>query len=104
MPKRRRPPRYLRHSARNLGYFRIDGKQIYFPGPWNSAESLAAYEEGLAEWRMEADREKYPYTIADLVVNDRMLIAGNFSEPTTSGLLATPVPSTRNKFAGLMSR
>jgi alkylation response protein AidB-like acyl-CoA dehydrogenase len=33
--------------------------------------------------------------IADLVVNDRMLIAGNFSEPTTSGLLATPAPSAR---------
>jgi alkylation response protein AidB-like acyl-CoA dehydrogenase len=33
--------------------------------------------------------------IADLVVNEQKLIAGNFSEPTTSGLLATPTPSAR---------
>ena len=30
-----------------------------------------------------------------MVVQDRKLIAGNFSEPTTSGLVGTPVPSTR---------
>ena len=29
------------------------------------------------------------------VVRDRALIAGNFSEPTTSGLVGTPVPLTR---------
>jgi integrase len=67
MPKRR-PPRYLRHTARNLGYSRIDGKQVYYPGQWNSAESLAAYEARMAEWRKAADRQRYPLTIADLVV------------------------------------
>ncbi len=33
--------------------------------------------------------------IADLVVKEQKLIAGNFSEPRTSGLLATYQPSTR---------
>jgi len=33
--------------------------------------------------------------LADLVVRERKMIAGNFSEPTTSGLVATPVPLTR---------
>ncbi len=33
--------------------------------------------------------------VADMVVRDRKLIAGNFSEPTTSGLVGTPVPLTR---------
>jgi alkylation response protein AidB-like acyl-CoA dehydrogenase len=33
--------------------------------------------------------------VARMVVDDRKLIAGNFSEPTTSGLVGTPVPSTR---------
>jgi hypothetical protein len=61
-----RPPAYLRHKARNLGYSRIDGRQVYFPGHWNSAESLAAYEARTAEWRKSADHEKYPWTIADL--------------------------------------
>jgi alkylation response protein AidB-like acyl-CoA dehydrogenase len=33
--------------------------------------------------------------LATLVVDEQQLIAGNFSEPTTSGLVATPVPSAR---------
>jgi len=33
--------------------------------------------------------------VARMVVHDRKLIAGNFSEPTTSGLVGTPVPKTR---------
>src|ERR1700675_548121 len=33
--------------------------------------------------------------LAHMVVHDKKLIAGNFSEPTTSGLLGTPVPLTR---------
>ena len=33
--------------------------------------------------------------VARMVVHDRKLIAGNFSEPTTSGLVGTPVPRTR---------
>ena len=33
--------------------------------------------------------------LADLVVKDQRLIAGNFSEPRTSGLLATYRPATR---------
>jgi alkylation response protein AidB-like acyl-CoA dehydrogenase len=33
--------------------------------------------------------------LAHLVVEEQRLIAGNFSEPTTSGLVGTPVPRTR---------
>jgi len=33
--------------------------------------------------------------LAELVVGDGKLIGGNFSEPTTSGLVGTPVPLTR---------
>jgi len=33
--------------------------------------------------------------LADMVVRERKLIAGNFSEPTTSGLVGTVVPLTR---------
>jgi hypothetical protein len=68
MPKRR-PPAYLRHRAKNLGYSRIDGQQVYFPGPWNSAESRAAYEARFAVWRKDADREAFPFTVADLAAN-----------------------------------
>ncbi len=33
--------------------------------------------------------------VAHLVVREKQLIAGNFSEPTTSGLVGTPVPQAR---------
>lgn len=66
--RNRRPPQYLRHRARDLGYSRIDGKQVYFPGRWNSAESKSAYDAKLKEWSRDADCEKYPLTIADLIV------------------------------------
>ena len=33
--------------------------------------------------------------LAHMVVHDKTLIAGNYSEPTTSGLVGTPVPLTR---------
>jgi integrase len=39
-------PRYSHHKARNLGKVRHRGKDHYFPGPYNSPESLKAY----AEW------------------------------------------------------
>jgi len=37
--------------------------------------------------------------VARLVVDEGKLIAGNFSEPTTSGLMGTPVPLTRARRA-----
>src|SRR5215468_3262175 len=37
--------------------------------------------------------------VADMVVREGKLIAGNFSEPTTSALLGTPVPLTRARRA-----
>lgn len=37
--------------------------------------------------------------LARMVVQERKLIAGNFSEPTTSGLVGTPVPLTRARRA-----
>ena len=35
--------------------------------------------------------------VARMAVHERKLIAGNFSEPTTSGLVGTPVPTTRGR-------
>jgi alkylation response protein AidB-like acyl-CoA dehydrogenase len=37
--------------------------------------------------------------LASMVVQDKKLIAGNYSEPTTSGLVGTPVPLTRARRA-----
>jgi hypothetical protein len=48
-----RVPGYLRHSATNRGYSRLNGRNgrpTYFPGPHGSPESAAAYRAALAEW------------------------------------------------------
>ena len=38
---------------------------------------------------------RHQEAVAHMVVHDKKLIAGNYSEPTTSGLVGTPVPLTR---------
>src|SRR5215470_715661 len=45
----------------------------------------------LLGWSLAAEEER----LAKLVVQDAKLIGGNFSEPTTSGLVGTPAPLTR---------
>jgi integrase len=49
MPKRRRPPSYRLHKARNCGVVTIDGQDHYL-GPYNSPESWEKYYRLLAEW------------------------------------------------------
>ena len=36
-------PKYRRHSTRNLGFVEFNKKRTYFPGVFNSSESLVAY-------------------------------------------------------------
>ena len=38
-------PKYRRHSTRNLGFVEHNKKRIYFPGAFNSFESLSAYAD-----------------------------------------------------------
>ena len=66
--RKRRPPRYLHHKSRYLGFARIDGRQVYSRGARLSAESIAAYEVRLNQWRQTTDRNVYPLTVADLCV------------------------------------
>lgn len=42
-----RTPSYRKHSQRDLGFAERNGKRTYFPGQYNSAESVAAYREFL---------------------------------------------------------
>lgn len=54
MPRPKVEPRYLLHRGKNLGYARFaggDGPLTYFPGPYGSPESLAAYAAALDWWR-----------------------------------------------------
>ncbi|MEX0718272.1 MAG: site-specific integrase [Planctomycetaceae bacterium] len=65
---RRRPPRYLRHTAQNLGYVRSNGKFVYFPGPHGSLESRAAYDQWIETWRREREPGRFHATVADLAL------------------------------------
>lgn len=38
-----RQPKYRRHTVRDLGFSEHDGKRVYFPGSYDSDESVAAY-------------------------------------------------------------
>jgi len=40
-----RVPKYRKHTTRNLGFVEVNKKRKYFPGPFNSSESLAAYAD-----------------------------------------------------------
>jgi hypothetical protein len=43
-------PAYLRHKARNCGKAVFGRVTVYFPGPWHSEQSRAAYRRAVAEW------------------------------------------------------
>jgi integrase len=50
MPRpKKQIPSYLHFKPKNKGYCRVGGKNRYFPGPYNSAESKRAYSRFVAE-------------------------------------------------------
>lgn len=57
------------HKPRNRGRATIDGKTVYFPGEFNSPESLRAYDATIVEWRKrQAKREDEPLTGGQVVL------------------------------------
>ena len=78
MARRPRVPSYCKHSATGLGYARFGdhGRPVYFPGPYNSPQSRAAYDRALADWLRAGRRAPPPRAepgpagvpIADLVL------------------------------------
>src|SRR5262249_59650528 len=53
-------PGYSHHKARNLGKARYHGKDHYFPGPYNSPESLKAYAEWVDRLLIRRDDTEAP--------------------------------------------
>ena len=51
-----RVPKYARHKARNKGYVRLDGRMIYLPGLYGSAESRAEYDRQVGLWQLNGRR------------------------------------------------
>jgi integrase len=58
MARKARTPSYCHHKPRNLGYARLPDPDrpgryvtVYFPGRYDSPESLGAYHAAIAEWR-----------------------------------------------------
>jgi integrase len=48
------------------GYCRVDGRQHYFPGAWDSAESRSAYDAFLDAWLQKHDPNRSVATIGQL--------------------------------------
>jgi len=45
-----RVPKYCHHKGQNRGYVTVNGKVMYFPGPWKSRESEAGYRQFVNQW------------------------------------------------------
>lgn len=71
MARKRREPGYCRHKPTNLGYavFGTGTKPVYFPGPYGSESSIAAYQAAKAAWLAGAGqpRKSVHVTVAVLV-------------------------------------
>ena len=51
MPKLRNSiPSYCLHKRSGRGIARLAEKDVYFPGPYGSTESRAAYDQFVAQW------------------------------------------------------
>ena len=67
-------PRYLRHKGKNKGYVRVsrDDKPIYFPGEFQSIESVTAYQQWCSQYQLQHDLvtqiNKNETTINDVIV------------------------------------
>lgn len=47
----KKTPKYRHYRPKNLGVVRLNGRDHYCPGPYNSDESLAHYHQLIADWR-----------------------------------------------------
>lgn len=59
-----RVPKYRKHSCRNLGFVEHQGQRHYFPGKYNSRESLAAYSSFVQQLtEQEEEQEGDPLVV-----------------------------------------
>lgn len=56
MPKPPRIPAYRLHKARCKGVVTLNGRDVYLPGAYGSAESTEAYERLIAQWLADGRR------------------------------------------------
>ena len=62
-------PSYSHHKPSNRGRIRLDGKDIYLDGAYNSEESLDHYDQLKTEWlRKQSNPSKVQLTIADVAL------------------------------------
>lgn len=68
-----RIPSYLHHKARNKGRSRVNGKDIYFPGVYDSKESRDAYRELVARLAGE-HHERLKHLRGDEILRGECLV------------------------------
>jgi integrase len=63
-------PGYSHHKARNLGKVRYQGRDHYFPGPYNSPESLRAYADWVDRLHSRRGATEAPEAAGALATDD----------------------------------
>jgi len=87
MPRKKSPPKYRLHKARNCAVVTIDGKNHYL-GPYGSPESFEKYARLIAGWRATPFTlvEKMPRSgcsgaaFPDITLNEVLLAYWQFAE------------------------
>lgn len=87
---RRHVPKYRHFRPRNRGFVEYRGKRIYLPGPYQSRQSIAAYQAFLAKIIAELsppDPQDPPISIAELVDQYLAWAIGYYGQGTEYGCI-----------------
>lgn len=81
MPRKKSPPSYRQHKARNCAVVTIERKNHYL-GPFGSPESHAKYARLIAEWQVRRIDSSQTETrpAGTITVNDLVLAFWKFAE------------------------
>jgi integrase len=73
MPRKKKKPAYTLHRPSGRGRTRIDGKDHYFAGPFDSPLSKAAYDELVGKW-LKVQQEAAPSATGILTIDNLVLM------------------------------
>lgn len=73
-----RTPKYRKHSVRDIAYVAVDGKRIYLPGKFDSAESHAAYHKVLAGRSIATTTGPRTFITVSTVTRDYLIFASSY--------------------------
>ena len=86
MPRKKSPPSYRLHKARNCAVVTINGRNHYL-GPYRSPESFERYSRLITEWQADAciavsrnEGGESQVSVPDITINELLLAYWRFAE------------------------